>query len=258
LDSLGFKAGENVYVVNLDNGMIAVLKKSSFKQHLRDKVKVALETGDPETKELKDLTDFEMDLLRKIAGIRFEERSHSNIKRLLSDKEMAQLQELINKGVINLYKGGKYSAEGVYTVPKKYFSSLRISGENSQSKTFTSPVDSKKVDDLIKTLDKNGFLVVEDDETAKSVSYKLQDKVKAGLIKGIKGFDSKYYIFTSKKYGEFQRVIEDYLKENKRSTLSEISKSTSLDEAVCKGVLTFMLEESDIIEKSRGKYELVV
>ncbi|MEM0438005.1 MAG: hypothetical protein QXU54_01765 [Candidatus Micrarchaeia archaeon] len=264
LHNAGFQEGEDVYVVTLEKGMLAVIRKSSFKEHLRQKIRSSIleppvggeDAPQKSGKAPPTLSEDELSLLKRLASVRFEQRAPSSILPKLSESEKASLRTLIDKGVVRVYKEGKYSKEGVYTIPKDAYG-LAVRSPPEQT-AAPSPVEAGKgVQALLSQLEKQGFVTLDNDELAKSVSYSLRDKIKAGEVRGIRGFDSKYYIFTSQKFSQAHAVISKFLQENKRSTLGEISKGTSLDELLCKGVLTFMLEESEVIEKSRGRYELV-
>lgn len=265
LHNAGFQQGEDVYVVTLEKGMLAVIRKSSFKEHLRQKIKSSILEpgggGDEGFQQKKGevqpiLSEDELSLLKRLASVRFEQRAPSSILPKLSESEKASLRALIDKGVVRIYREGKYSREGVYTIPKDaYGLALRSAPERPPAPQPAKAGESVLA--LLSQLEKQGFITLDNDELAKSVSFSLRDKIKAGEVRGIRGFDSKYYIFTSQKFSQVHAVISKFLQENKRSTLGEISKGTSLDELLCKGVLTFMLEESEVIEKSRGRYELV-
>ncbi|GEM_PF-2563141 len=252
LENAGFRQGEDVYVVTLEKGMLAILRKSSFKEQLKETIKSSIRELDSNGAHGQvNLSGEEMAVLTKILSVRFEERVPERILSSLTQEETAILKTLVDKGILSVYKGGKYSEGGVYTIPREIYGMVK---EQAGQPTESEP---HKVDDIIKSLNKEGFAVVDNDDIAKNLSYLLRDKIKSGAVKGIRGFDSKYYIFASKKYDEVHSQIERHLRNNGHSTLSEISKGTKIDEVMCKGVLAFMLENSDIIEKSRGRYELV-
>ncbi|MEM3364421.1 MAG: hypothetical protein QXS93_02850 [Candidatus Micrarchaeia archaeon] len=300
LENAGFQRGEDVYIITLEKGMLAVIRKSSFREHLKEKVRSSLGLSKMPPVELN--AD-DIALLKKITSVKFEERIPENVLRMLSEDEMETLKSLVDRGVLSVYKGGKYQAKGVYTISKDIYKFVRqliqdkeqqekeekIGGEYVQKDAEDGKVsapaakashvlrnqpaqkpslsavsasepqvpDYKQVGDAIKALEKEGILVIANDELARSISMTLQEKIKKGAVMGMKGFDGKYYIMTSKKYAEAESLIRTYLMENRRATLSELSKSLGLAESVCKGVLNFLLENGDVIEKSRGKYELV-
>ncbi|MCX8200092.1 MAG: hypothetical protein N3G76_01350 [Candidatus Micrarchaeota archaeon] len=292
LENAGFVKDEDVYVITLEKGMLAVIRKYSFREHLKEKVRASLELPDMPT---TPLSAEDVALLKKITSVKFEERIPENVLRMLSDDEMRTLKSLVDRGILHVYKGGKYEEKGVYAISKEAYrfvrrliegghtsvdnagrSSAAVGVENVPIRQSTGgrqapgtqkqveaaaeqPVaDYKQVSDAIKALEKDGIVVIQNDELARSISMVLQEKIKKGSVMGMKGFDGKYYIMTSKKYQEADSLIRTYLAENKRATLSELSKSLGLSETVCRGVLNFLLESGDVIEKSRGRYELVL
>lgn len=289
LESAGFLQGDDVYVVALENGMLAVIRKSSFRAHLKEKVRSSLEL--PETPPIQLGAD-DIALLRKITSVKFEERIPENVLRMLSESEMETLRSLVDRGIIRVYKGGKYKGKGVYTIPRdvyglacqhlkgglgedKVVGCVQETGkprvqesETAKPSSAKMPIqpalvsempapDYRQVADVIKALEKDGFVVISNDELARTVSTVLREKIKKNSIMGMKGFDGKYYVMTSRKYHEAESLIRAYLTENRRATLAELSKSLGLEESVCRGVMNFLLENGDAIEKSRGKYELV-
>lgn len=275
LENAGFVAEEDVYVITLEKGMLAIIKKSSFREHLKDKVRSSL--GLPHLPSV-ELGGEELALLKKITSVKFDERIPENVLRMLSDREMEILKSLVDKGVLRVYKGGKYESKGVYSIPREAYKVVReliekqesaaVAGEMEESpeeveekkapqQEPTKETDYAQVVDAVKALEKDGFIVIANDDLARSISQTLQEKIKKGTIMGMKGFDGKYYVMSSKKYNDTEALIKTYLSENKRATLSELSKNLKINEGLCKGVMNFLLESGDVIEKSRGKYELI-
>jgi hypothetical protein len=137
---------------------------------------------------------------------------------------------------------------------------FRSSAQKSEEQSPQRPIpqqEYKLVADAVKALEKDGIIVLSNDDLARAISGSLQEKIKKGAVMGMKGFDGKYYVMSSKKYLEADLLLRTYLSENKRATLTELAKNLDMDESLCRGVLNYLLESGDVIEKSRGKYELV-
>ena len=79
LESVGFRKGDNFYIVNLDRGVVALIKKSDFKNVLKQKVRESL-GSDYDTMRDFGLSKEQIKVIDKIIGIRFEERTKNNIK----------------------------------------------------------------------------------------------------------------------------------------------------------------------------------
>ncbi len=105
-------------------------------------------------------------------------------------------------------------------------------------------------------LDRQGFLVLSTEDEAKAFSYRFESQIKTGDIKGVRGFDKKFYL-ASRAYTEaFADKLLIALKEPKTSAdLSAVIKQP------LEGVLTLLYllkEEGEVIEKKRGLFARVL
>jgi len=277
LESVGFREGDNYYVINLDRGVVALVKKSDFKNVLKQKIRDSL-GSDYNTMRDYGLTNEQIKVIDKIIGVRFQERTKSNISTSLSEQENAILEDLIKSNTIKLYDQGKYSETPVYSVTPDLFKYVKTS-LNSNSNVQTKPnYNSNQIQDKPKTLsnpniqksqsldlnilidkiNKEGFIIAQNDNEAKMLSESLSQKIKSGKVLGIKGFDSHYYIFTSDFFDKANSKISNcFSKNDGKCSLKEMSEITGLNDKVCKGILMFLLEKGDIIEKSNSIYQML-
>ena len=228
LEGAGLGREDDVYIITLQRGVLAVIRKSSFKDLLKEKVRMALEL--PELPQV-ELTGDDLSLLRKITSVKFEERIPENVLKMLSGKEMQQLKSLVDRGILSVYKGGKYQAKGVYAIPRDVYRYVRrvldegigasppakaqlqaeeqpvvpkeqkISPQKSEEQSpqrIVPQQEYKLVADAVRVLDKDGFVVISNDDLARAISGTLQEKIKKGAVMGMKGFDGKYYIMPRK------------------------------------------------------------
>ncbi|MBI2445863.1 AbrB/MazE/SpoVT family DNA-binding domain-containing protein [Candidatus Micrarchaeota archaeon] len=105
-------------------------------------------------------------------------------------------------------------------------------------------------------LDRQGFLVLSSEDEAKGFSFRFEGLIKSGEIKGIRGFDKKFYL-AARGYSETyaDRILVG-LKEPK--TASDLS---ALVKQPLEGVLTLLYllkEEGEVIEKKRGLFVRVL
>lgn len=277
LDNVGFREGDNFYVINLDRGVIALVKKSDFKNVLKQKIRDSL-GSDYNTMRDFGLSNEQIKVIDKIIGVRFEERTKSNISTSLNDEENNILNDLIKSNTIKIYDQGKYSDNPVYSVTPDLFKYVKtslntnttnlttINNKPKQQFQYTKPQTSQQpqiksnvdLNVLIDKMNKEGFIVAENDNEAKMLSESLSQKIKAGQILGIKGFDSKYYIFTSDFFNKSSDKISNcFSKNNGKCSLKDMSEITGLNDNVCKGILMFLLEKGDIIEKSNSTYQML-
>lgn len=280
LESVGFRKGDNFYIVNLDRGVVALIKKSDFKNVLKQKVRESL-GSDYDTMRDFGLSNEQIKVIDKIIGIRFEERTQNNISSNLSGEENAILEDLIKSNTIKLYNQGKYSDTPVYSITPDLFKYVKTSlngntssntnsnivkntikpQQNNKPTSSYSPAVQIKSEDLTALLDKfnkDGFIVAQNDNEAKLLSENLAPKIKSGLVIGIKGFDSRYYIYnTTLMNSGTTKICECFSSMGGKCSLKEMSEKTNLDENICKGLLMFLLEKGDIIEKSNSTYQML-
>ena len=192
LESVGFREGDNYYIVNLDRGVVALVKKSDFKNILKQKIRDSL-GSDYNTMRDYGLTNEQIKVIDKLIGVRFEERTKTNISSSLSEEENAILEDLIKSDTIKVYNQGKYSEKPVYSVTPDLFKYVKTS-LNSNTKTLqnvkvekqypTQPQSpqqiksSTEMNNLIDKFNKEGFMIIQNDNEAKIISESLSQKIK--------------------------------------------------------------------------------
>lgn len=213
LKSAGIRLNDDVYVVTLENGMLAVIRKASFKEHLRSTIRSSIfENG--EGKPALSLSNDEESLIAKLVSLKFDERSPEKVLGMLDDMEKALLRRLIDKGMISVYKSGRYRDSGIYRISEDAYSivSPRHSGSESASPNLekrpaapqhsvrigynnstggSSPADLKGLAEAhakrIEEFSKKGFLMLESEEHAKGISLLLKRQIKEGSVLGSAG-----------------------------------------------------------------------
>jgi hypothetical protein len=283
LENVGFREGDHYYVINLDRGVVALVKKSDFKNVLKQKIRDSL-GSDYNTMRDFGLTNEQIKVIDKIIGVRFQERTKTNISTSLSEQENAILEDLIKSNTIKLYDQGKYSETPVYSVTPDLFKYVKTSLNNNSAinSKYTKPNQEKKsypqqpqqqhqqqqpkqrfrttidLNAIVDKMNKEGFIVAQNDNEAKMLSESLSQKIKSGKVLGIKGFDSQYYIFTSDFFDKANSKISNcFSKNNGKCSLKEMCEITGLNDKVCKGIMMFLLEKGDIIEKSNSTYQML-
>ncbi len=105
-------------------------------------------------------------------------------------------------------------------------------------------------------LDRQGFLVLDNEMDAKAFSQRFESAIKAGDIKGVRGFDKKFYL-ASRAYSEaFADKLLVALKESHTATeLATLLKQPN------EGILSLVYllkEDGEVIEKKRGVFVRVL
>ncbi len=199
------------------------------------------------------LSGQELLVLDKISRVRFEQRTPSTISKLLSPEEKKSLNSLIEKNAIYLFKKGKYSEEGVYSISDLLYprgqkkeaqaSPPRPAGQGAEKAAPSSVLGGKE------------YAIIEQDSQPKFQDAQTLELIKKGEILGVKGFDKRLYVATRAFY-------DGNLPEFTKSLSSAKSPDQLADELktnpdACRVMLILLCENGEAIEKKKGMYQAV-
>ena len=223
---------------------------------------------------LAPLSDSEIALLQKMLQVKFEDRTPEKVDSTLSPSEKKVVGDLVKRHLLTIYYGGKYAKSGVYNVPNLVYRQIteKLKPEPKpaqavpalsldRSKTVEKQIkkelkeDKKEETDPIKRLNKDGYIVLQSESDAKSISDLLSEKIKKNQVTGIRGFDKKYYIVKSSFVLKHQSKVKSVLKEGAKSA-EKIAESLEIKPEATVALLTVLREEGDLIEKRKGTFAL--
>jgi len=188
--------------------------------------------GDEVVLKKAELPEEEMRLLKKIGKLKYYERTRGKIMELLSEEEPNVFEEMLSKGILFEYeKQGKK----LIGIDRKFF-----------------PLIVSKANPLLEELFEKGFLILENEADANSLNEELKEEGKEDLVRGVRGFDKKYYILTLKKLNEIKPKFEKALESEK--IISKIAEKLKTSEEFCQAMLEVMREDGEVIEKKKGVY----
>jgi hypothetical protein len=186
----------------------------------------------PKEQQKGEISKEEIELLKKVNSIRHYDRTYDKTTRLLNAEERALFDGLFEKGALFKYKR---SGRELIGLDKKYFKYV---------------VEER--DGLIDKLVKDGCIVVEEQSQMKALNDKIKNE-KLG-VRGIRGFDKRYYIMSQEKLSEIEGKLEKTL--TKEKTLKAISAELELPEDFCRAAVEILREDGTIIEKRKNSYVL--
>jgi len=201
----------------------------------------------PQKKGVK-LDSDEAAVLQKLLRIRFEKRIPAYVNKALNEQELKVLLGLEKKGFVNVFRGRKYK-DGVYSIRDDVYP--LVNGRPAPQKQATAPKQTSPYG----TLMEKGFLVLGNKNEAMEFSERTKMEMKKGTIKGVKGFDGKFYAVTSNYLAKASAIILKSL--DKDMDLETIAKQTNLDREGCCAVLRLLSESGDVIEKKKGMFASV-
>lgn len=209
------------------------------------------------------LNDKEKTVVKKLVSVRFEKRTPQEISSLLSKEEKETLESLLKKNIVHIFKGERYSKEGVYSISDFAFQQARgdeghanAPPKQSQTPSLQPSVQSSAASPPISSpehLEKFGWMILDNESDARSFSNSFPDRVRSGAVKGIRAFDRKYYFVSSGFVLTWEKKITAALSKGEK-TAAEISSELSLnaDGVLC--LLHHMCESGDVLEKQKGKF----
>ena len=238
-----------------------------------------------------NLSEEEINLIKKVLQIKFEERTPEKVMSSLSQSEQEMLNSLTKRNVVQIYYGGKYSQSGVYHVPPSIFQQIIEKTQSMEGKTEQKPQiqikeaerktpskaearaekkeqkeERKKEEkeekaeadegNALKLLNKQGYLVLNSESEARDMSEMLADKIKKNQITGIRGFDKKYYIVKNSFILKHQSKIKSVLKHGPLSS-DKIAAELEMGQEAVNALLTVLREEGEILEKRKGVFMLL-
>ena len=232
------------------------------------------------------LSEDEKNVIRKLLSIRFENRVPSVVDKMLSKEEKGVLGPLAKKRLVWIFFGDKYGKEGVYNISDSafaevkdrlvdassdlssqrqvlhlHFGASRTSGPleqrlESEQHAVPDPVAHAGPSLPINSpahLEKMGWMVLDNENDARNFGNAFPDKVKSGMVRGLRAFDRKYY-FISKGFAEGmeQKIMLALSKANK--TAEELSFEIGVPPEGCRALLIHLAEAGEVLEKQKGKY----
>jgi len=203
-------------------------------------------------------TEAEKKVLKRLLSIKFQNRIPSNVDKVLTAEEKKVLKELEEKRFINLFRGRKYP-EGVYNINDRIYSTLYGKKTVTQKKepAKAEPVKAAKKDaktDPASSLDKNGY-AVGTSRDLRDIIDKNKTAIKSGKIKGLKGFDGRFYIARMDYVSKMSPLIIAQL--DKERSIDEVAENLKIEPDAVRTVLHILAEAGDVIEKRKGVYAAV-
>lgn len=200
-------------------------------------------------------TEAEKKVLKHLLSIKFQNRIPSYVDKALSAEEKKVLKELEKKNFINLFKGRKYP-DGVYNINDRIYSALYGKKTVTEKKETAKPEPAKKQEktDPASSLDKKGY-AVGTSKDLKDIIDKNKTAIKSGRIKGLKGFDGRFYIARMDYVSKMSPLIIGQL--DRERSIEEVAGNLKVEPDAVRTVLHILAEAGDVIEKRQGVYAAV-
>lgn len=267
IKQLGLKGDEEIDFFKFNEKAFLFAKKEDITKMLvgaqQPQVRVALESR-PSGR--LDLSQAEIEVLKKMDTLRYAQRTVANTAKLLNDQEKKTLQNLLDKKSVALIKDGK---EGLYSISKDVYDRFLMRKKAAATAPKAEPakpaqerhfLSYKKIvglqNEVIEKLEKDGFIVLPTEAEAASVSLALEGSVRLGLVLGTRAFNKKFYIILRDFFNDNSGKVIKSLKEGPKSVVS-VAKDTGVDEDAVRAILYLLSEQGDVSERRRDIFALV-
>lgn len=187
----------------------------------------------------------EKKVILKLLSIRFGKRTPDYVGEVFSAEEKRILKDLESKKMINVFRSKKYE-NGVYNINDEAY--VLAKGRKKPEKKAKTP-------ETVGSIDEKGFMIIKNKNKARDIAEKFRKEMKKGSIKGVKGFDGRFYLVKKSYYQKTSPKIKKIMETP--MGVEEISKKSGIDYVGCRALLLMMSEKGEIIEKKKGIYELV-
>lgn len=105
-------------------------------------------------------------------------------------------------------------------------------------------------------LEPSGFLVLSGEQDAKTFSLRHEAAIKSGDVKGVRGFDKKFYLVSRRFLEKHANKVLSQLSEDQTSL--QLAQTLKLPEDGVNALLYVLKEEGEVIEKKRGAFRRVL
>ena len=199
------------------------------------------------------LGEAEKNVLKKLLAIKFNERTPAYVEKTLSAEEKNVLRELEDKSFINVFRGKKYP-DGVYNINDRIYGALY----GKETVAAQPPAPSAKREGIVQrppdTLGQKGYAIGAPKDLAEIIE-KHRDEIKSGKIKGLKGFDGRFYIAKMDYISKMSPLVMKQLDQER--SIDEIAENLKIEPDAVRTVLHILAEAGDVMEKRRGVYAAI-
>lgn len=208
------------------------------------------------------LSPDEMSMLRKLLTIRFEERTVPQVAKKIGAAEKKVLDALVARRLIEVFKNAKYK-EGVYNISQRVYEAVaaplqppaeRTNAPQSPQLAFSTSASGTPPINSADHLARFGYMVLNTEAEAKMAMMQIQPMLKTDDVRGIRGFDRRYYVLRRSFLHQYAGLVLAQLDAGP-STADKIASALGLAGEAVSVILMIMADEGEVIEKRRGTWE---
>ncbi len=208
------------------------------------------------------LSDEELAVAKKLFSIKFENRTPPQLDKVLSPAEKKAVAKLCERKLVTVFSGGKY-AKGVYNINEPLYVHMRSisaegrgrpqmqgteTGHKAVAVVGMPAIDAAGKNTLLH-LAKYGYMVLEGEYEAKALMPSLEESIRSGQVKGVRGFDKKYYVLRRQFLLANEKKLLSLL-DGGELTAGEAAAKLGMGEDAARALLVVLAEEGEVLEKN--------
>ncbi len=198
-----------------------------------------------------DLNNTKQEVIGLIKKDKLSDLVEGKFESTLNEVQKLALNELIKEGKVFVFKLNESYKKGVYRVKEE--EEVQIEQKAKESEDFNAP--EKQIHEY--DLEKDGFIIANNSTLAKELSQRHEQKIKEGLLKGIKSFDGYYYLIEQRILEYYMRKATMVLNEKEEQILEELAKKMNTSKTLTKIICEFLKDEGELLEKKKGHYKYI-
>ncbi|MDP2974481.1 MAG: hypothetical protein Q8N60_05500 [Candidatus Diapherotrites archaeon] len=171
---------------------------------------------------------------------RLQDRVEEKFEKLLNKEELQRFKEMLKEGSVVAFKLSDKYKKAVYKTRAEMEEEKKDGNQAGDAGNSAAACD---------VLEKNGFLLCKDEQSARAVSQQLRKEIEEGKIRGIKGFDGFFYVIETRVYNKHRAKLLSLVNQRKSITVQQLAAEAGLSTALVKTACEFLKDEGEIIEK---------
>lgn len=211
------------------------------------------------------LDDEELAVLKKLDTVRYPMRTKEKIESMLNSQEKSTLQQLAKKGAISVFR--KDGTE-LYSISKSVYDRFLMRKKPLPDSGRQQAPARRQIPRIqlsghvegpyapfIKSLEDEGFLVVQTEAEAGGISLALESSIRHGKVLGTRSFNKKFYIVTRLFFDMHSPAIFKALRDGS-SKVADIAVSAGMSDDAARAILYLLSENGDVREKRKDYFAL--
>jgi len=267
-EKLDIEPGEEIKFKNPQGKLVIITTEELEKQkeeQEKKKTRKKKKQEKEEEEDTKELGPQELEALQKIGEMKHWERTPENIEKKLNKKEIEKYKQMLDQNILFEYtkKGEKrigidrdYFELATDKEPKKdRVNKEKDKNKDTKKRKKTNKEKNPEPKQPMEKLEKQKYIVIENREEAEDLQKKLRKQDKGEEVKGVRGFDKKFYIMKKDKLDEIEKKIEEKKLLEEEKPITKIAEELELNQEQCKTALVLLREEGKVVEKGKNVYQ---